>query len=486
MWTVDDGKKRELDALLTRAQTVLMGLLELFGSAATPFFKNSHQIFHDILAIVKRCKEVEKILKSSFFEDEELKELIEDIKDELRKEKTDKLARHVADIYKYRTGVIKECPVALDGASLKESSSLDTVSGGDNVGSGQNNTEKSTEEKVSDDSEAAFYKQILIEIINKLDDPLDVMLFENIIASTKSSRDSRHSAEGMNGDGPSIAEREGAVEVGVGQGGDSGPAGAVGHNKLSQLDMIQPLIKAVCDNSDKKLAAKFEELREKVKLACSDIDKNGDNQNTKQNIAVNQNSECVVSQTSTEKTCEVSSVNPDVAANTPQATNLVAAVQPDEKEEKPAMAASHKTLCIKICKALHVQILHIKQEVDRRWLAFKFKCDENVSPIELLDKMKDKTVDSVDNGNNPLKTNSDPVLLYQNPDSATNSKENESIKELKSLEGLRNSEGEIDDKKVEEMPVKAEVADVTELANGVSEISEEVCIQNKGECVSAF
>jgi len=53
VWLVNDEKKKELDALLDRAGLALTGLLDVFLTAACPYFKHSRQIFQDILSIFK-------------------------------------------------------------------------------------------------------------------------------------------------------------------------------------------------------------------------------------------------------------------------------------------------------------------------------------------------------------------------------------------------------------------------------------------------
>ncbi|XP_048248264.1 (E3-independent) E2 ubiquitin-conjugating enzyme-like [Haliotis rufescens] len=91
-------KKTELDTLLVRAQTALSKLESLF-QGLDQNLPNVSTCYHDILRIYKICKDLDKILKSNFFEEEEITDLISAVRLEIKCEKSRKLAKHLEQMF---------------------------------------------------------------------------------------------------------------------------------------------------------------------------------------------------------------------------------------------------------------------------------------------------------------------------------------------------------------------------------------------------
>ena len=89
--------KTEIDSLLTRAEFALSRLKKVIndfdGSIAVP------DCFHDIIRIYRSCHELDKILKTSFFSEPELQQLIAQAKGELKKDKNNKISRHLTQLF---------------------------------------------------------------------------------------------------------------------------------------------------------------------------------------------------------------------------------------------------------------------------------------------------------------------------------------------------------------------------------------------------
>lgn len=96
-------KKEELDALLSRAQTALENLQRIFFTY-TGKISITYRYLRDIISVYKRCQDLEKILKSHFFEDEELTKLLEEIRDLMYDEKRNELNDRLIKIYERRKG----------------------------------------------------------------------------------------------------------------------------------------------------------------------------------------------------------------------------------------------------------------------------------------------------------------------------------------------------------------------------------------------
>lgn len=96
-------KKEELDALLSRAQTALENLQRIFFTY-TGKISITYRYLRDIISVYKRCQDLEKILKSHFFEEEELTKLLEEIRDLMYDEKRNELNDRLIKIYERRKG----------------------------------------------------------------------------------------------------------------------------------------------------------------------------------------------------------------------------------------------------------------------------------------------------------------------------------------------------------------------------------------------
>lgn len=490
LWSVDDAKKKELDALLDRAQTALTGLLNTFVTVAGPFFKNSREIFQDILAIFKRCKEVEKIFKSTFFEDEEIANLIEDIKDEIRKEKTAKLARHVADVYKYRTGAITESsgPKQKSDETKTETRNKTGVRESENMDSEnqeQNADAKSGEPKSSTEHEILV--DAIMDIRKELDDPLLEIIFDSTIATSIKLSEVKRSQSVVNGDvvvgggdtsgasAPSDGQESSATAV--------GEEGAVGEAQVCHPDMFQALVKAICDTPDRKLKAKLQEIQERVKSACNDIDKTVGTQSC-QGEGCAQNGEGNTHGDVKDK--KENALNKAESQDTTKAVIKTDIVSLLSKDDDTVMAPSHRTLCIRVCKALNARLMHIKQEVNRKWLAYKFGCEEGITEMELFEKMQEKMIESVESGRGPLSLSdlnndsqtsklTDEVL--RETDKESKDVESTCLAQLESVDSLRNSQG-----REMGMETAAENGETqTEMMENNSDISMQKHVQNKGE-----
>lgn len=96
-------KKEELDALLSRAQAALENLQKIFFTY-TGKISITYRYLRDIISVYKRCQDLEKILKSHFFEDEELTKVHEEIRDLMYDEKRNELNDRLVKIYERRKG----------------------------------------------------------------------------------------------------------------------------------------------------------------------------------------------------------------------------------------------------------------------------------------------------------------------------------------------------------------------------------------------
>jgi hypothetical protein len=106
-------KKEELESLLDRATAALSKLDDLF--CTLPQSIDATQYFQEIIYIYKKCRELEKILKSSFYKDEEIVNLIEEAKKQLRKSRTEKYNRRIEELSKQLKKVSQNLEVELNG-----------------------------------------------------------------------------------------------------------------------------------------------------------------------------------------------------------------------------------------------------------------------------------------------------------------------------------------------------------------------------------
>jgi hypothetical protein len=120
-------KKEELDALLSRAQTALENLQKIFFTF-TGKITITYRYLRDVIAIYKRCQDLEKILKSHFFEEEELAKLLEEIKLLMYDEKRNELNDRLLKIYeKRKSGGRSESPEKEDSSASVSQASEDTA-----------------------------------------------------------------------------------------------------------------------------------------------------------------------------------------------------------------------------------------------------------------------------------------------------------------------------------------------------------------------
>lgn len=90
--------KKELDALLSRAEAALVKLEKLLNAFDISFV-SVPECFHDIIRIYHTCHDLDKILQSSFFVDPELQSLIAQAKKELRRDKANKISKHLSQLF---------------------------------------------------------------------------------------------------------------------------------------------------------------------------------------------------------------------------------------------------------------------------------------------------------------------------------------------------------------------------------------------------
>ncbi|XP_069123248.1 (E3-independent) E2 ubiquitin-conjugating enzyme-like [Argopecten irradians] len=105
-WFQVQEKREQLVSFIQRAQTALSKLESIFftNALADLRIQNPEQCFTDIIAIYRKCRELDKIIKSSYFDCPEIVVLIEDIKAKLRKEKCNKINRHLIQVFENRRG----------------------------------------------------------------------------------------------------------------------------------------------------------------------------------------------------------------------------------------------------------------------------------------------------------------------------------------------------------------------------------------------
>ncbi|WAQ97206.1 UBE2O-like protein [Mya arenaria] len=336
VWTVNDDKKKELDALLDRAGIALSGLLDIFENKAGPFFKKSRQIFQDILAIFRRCKDVEKILRSSFFNDDEVADLIANVMTEAKKERTARLAKQVADVYKSRT-----CPVSAAAHANNDKTKFETTE----------DVKPATKDKISVDTE-----------------------HENVDSNTQNSSNNMEKIAKCIEDGIKDKREDKSIQV------DSGNIQSENGRREETFRLLKEIIE------DIKPAVTSKQFRKELDDALCEL---------------NTQSESVPTE------CQMCATGEAVEE---------ACVQSANDEEQVGLA--------------------IQKELHKKWLAYKFECDENVSEFELLGKMQGKAFDTLEDGNGPWTVTWD---CEKGKDAVTNSSTNECVQELEMMEEKRNS-----------------------------------------------
>ncbi|CAL1526363.1 unnamed protein product [Lymnaea stagnalis] len=89
--------KQELDSLLYRAETALVRLQKHLSNFDVTV--SAPECFHDIIRIYRSCHDLDKILQSSFFNDPELQALISQAKYELKRDKPNKISKHLTQLF---------------------------------------------------------------------------------------------------------------------------------------------------------------------------------------------------------------------------------------------------------------------------------------------------------------------------------------------------------------------------------------------------
>ncbi|XP_063446086.1 (E3-independent) E2 ubiquitin-conjugating enzyme UBE2O-like [Mytilus trossulus] len=106
-------RKEELESLLDRVTAALSKLDDLFKTL--PQSMDATQCFQEIIYIYKRCRELEKILKSSFYKEEEIVLLIDEAKKRLRKSRTEKYNKKIEELSKQLKEVSQNLEIELNG-----------------------------------------------------------------------------------------------------------------------------------------------------------------------------------------------------------------------------------------------------------------------------------------------------------------------------------------------------------------------------------
>ncbi|OWF39374.1 Ubiquitin-conjugating enzyme E2 O [Mizuhopecten yessoensis] len=126
-WFQLQHKREELVSFIQRAQTALGKLEAIFVNVQCDLrIQNPEQCFQDIIAIYRKCRELDRIIKSSYFENPDILGLIEDIKAKLRKEKCNKINRHLMQVFENRRGQSIKGVNADQGSMSRVSASVQT------------------------------------------------------------------------------------------------------------------------------------------------------------------------------------------------------------------------------------------------------------------------------------------------------------------------------------------------------------------------
>ena len=97
-----EDKRKELDNFLQQTQESLHRLGEYFEKNPRAV---SYQNLKDIMTLYRKCQEWEKIVKTSFFEEPELKDLIEQLKEFLHEERRNEMNQQILRVHRSRQSV---------------------------------------------------------------------------------------------------------------------------------------------------------------------------------------------------------------------------------------------------------------------------------------------------------------------------------------------------------------------------------------------
>ena len=462
IWTCDDTRKKDLDEMLGRLRTAISGLLDIFQNISGPFFKNSKQVFQDILEIFKKCKEMEKLTKSSFFKEDEICDLMSEIKEELRKENTTKLAKHVASMYKFRnspqyneiTGKIEKSkrkddilsPIeeAANGdcelktktdkteARMEKTESekdhnaegkkgtyentgkdfgtavrqierdieTETLEGAVGIAGDTSNQKDTTEQKI---------KQALIDYGTHIEDPILQIIFDTSLhlAVAKSAE---KQFEDTDAAGDSVKKSE-DKETGK----DDSRAGAEDRkpdksvSEESVTDIVESAMISVClgDHDSAEVAALKNSVKRKVEEIYSRALVDSEGTRTPQGVEAihtgtinNADGEPVVDKSSQGQEADIAQSESQVKSQ--DTVEGEVEKKSETSNDKPEFPTNHRTLCIQICKALNKQLTCMQNELHKKWLRYKFGCDENATDFELGEAIENKLIESHDKHGRPL------------------------------------------------------------------------------------
>ena len=97
-----EDKRKELDNFLQQTQESLHRLGEYFEKNPRAV---SYQNLKDIMTLYRKCQEWEKIVKTSFFEEPDLKDLIEQLKEFLHEERRNEMNQQILRVHRSRQSV---------------------------------------------------------------------------------------------------------------------------------------------------------------------------------------------------------------------------------------------------------------------------------------------------------------------------------------------------------------------------------------------
>ena len=539
--------------MLGRLRTAISGLLDIFQNVSGPFFKNSKQVFQDILEIFKKCKEMEKITKSSFFKEEEISDLMSEIKEELRKENTTKLAKHVATLYKYRnsphynemtdkvekgkrksdsrlsiseessetkavnrlsdsesdskgsneTATWDSALTSKDTPSGNKSGKEKTEPGKDQNFENNNETTQNTASNLEDtvhksdgnvnhvdvDSETLAgavgragdtgsqedtteqkLKQAVIDYGTHIEDPILQIIFDTALhlavaksakkqieatsAAGDSGNKSKPQENGANGTG-TIQGHEIVNSITIAQ--DVKPVKSASDESVT--DVIDSAIMSVCsgDCDSAEVAALKNSARRKVEEMCfQDLGESVETQtpgdaSAQTAISYDANGEPILECSSLNKEADIplSGSRFKSQDSAEGDTNK----KSDSSAEKSGFPTNHRTLCIRICKALNTQLTCMQQELNRKWLAYKFGCDENATDTEIFEAIQGKMIESHEKNGRPLslsdlpggKNETDSDAKAKSDDLKTSKKDGENAQVSEGLEQSDKAEVDSED-----------------------------------------
>lgn len=421
---------------------------------------------------------MEKLLKSSSFKESEISDLIAEIKEELRKENTTKLAQHVATLYKYRNS-----PHFNDMASKVEKEKSDdsgngfgTVdnSTGDQVVNGMYNEEPGTNnihcnetessitslnpekktgkgnslqdslemkdensacsyasdsEKVScravscvGDIEEATSKQkeklmkALIDYGTHIDDPILQIIFDTALhlAVAKSAKREIEAKKAVNGSQTDTEAQGKGVNVDKFSKSDMESETSKCPPQKAKLnesandesvgDIIESAILSVCsgDSDSAEVAAVKNSAKRKVEEMCFRVLSEPVDSGTASHLDEGTQTS-MSSHIGRSKIESPSSHGSELQADSQsESQNNTKAGTGKQSAEKADLPFNHRNLCIRICKALNARLYHMQQELNRKWLAYKFGCDENASDMEIFEKMQAAMIESHEKHGKPL------------------------------------------------------------------------------------